>query len=98
MSLFTDFRNVGTSLLAQQVQLRTGVNLRPGGSNSTQAVAAQRAPAAAATGTPAEPRIVQNGLRATDGGSNGLFGGIHPALMVVGVIVAIAGIVMIARK
>lgn len=50
-------------------------------------------------GTPAQDPIVQNGLRTAGTGNGGLFSGNVPAWMIaVGAIVAVAAIVMIARR
>lgn len=72
------------------------VQLTPAGTLPVQATLP-----ATRTGTPAQDPVAgagSNGLRTTDSGSNGLFGGLHPAILVVGAIVAVAAIVMIARR
>lgn len=76
----------------------TGVNLTPAGSPPVQATLP-----ATRTGTPAQDPIAgagANGIKSTgDKNSGGLFNGsVSPALLIVGTLVAVAAIVMIARR
>lgn len=69
------------------------VQLAPAGTKPVQATLP-----ATRTGTPAQDPDTQSGRRTTDTGTAGLFGGISPALLVVGVLVSVAAIVLIARR
>ncbi len=71
----------------------TGVSLAPGGVLPVQSTLP-----ATRTGTPAQDPIVQAGLRDTDTGTKGLFGSVSPMILVVGALVAVAAIVVIARR
>ncbi len=93
-----DSRAIGATLVNSATSLFNSyspVKLTPAGSPPVQATLPPTR-----TGTPAQDPIVQNGLRMSDSnGSRGLFSGsIHPAIIVVGAIVAVAAIVMIARR
>lgn len=89
-SLKTALVSAGTGLFNQY----SPVQLAPAGTKPVQATLP-----ATRTGTPAQDPIVQNGLRTADTGNRGLFSGtVSPYLIAVGAIVAVAAIVMIARR